>query len=207
MDRVVKLNFDNFLNNDFSLNEFEFNLNDTKFDCSVLIKELELVNDKTVCFTGNRPANLPWKYNEDCELCKLLKIQLKNVLETLIKIGFTKFISGMAMGFDIIASEVLLQLKDEKNYDVCLECALPCLDQTKGWGSDYKKRHQHILNKADKVTFVNNKNYFIGCYEIRNQYMVDNSSLVVACLFKKSAGTMSTLNYARKNNKKIIILK
>ena len=71
------------------------------------------------------------------------------------------------MGFDITAAEVVLELKND--FDIILECAIPCLNQTSGWKEDYKKRYQNVINNADLVTYTSNYNYFDGCYQIRNK--------------------------------------
>ena len=49
-------------------------------------KELNFVNFEdigqgVVCFTGNRPNSLPWKYNEGCELFKEFKVRLKEIIK------------------------------------------------------------------------------------------------------------------------------
>ena len=185
------------------LSEMAFNI--FMQDLQVFDGFLTKVENGVVCFTGNRPTSLPWRYNEECELFKDFRCKLKTLLEKLISCGYNKFISGVAMGFDIIAAEVALQLK-EMGAKIELECAVPCLNQTRGWKDDYVSRYHYILDNADKVTFTSSYAYFDGCYAIRNKYMVDNADLVVGLQLKKSSGTESTLNYARTSKKKIIVI-
>lgn len=205
LDIIFNVSFDDVLKDNNSGLIFYDVLNKEK--CLIEIKEiLAKEKIKTCCFTGNRPSNLPWKYNEDCEFCKAFKNDLRCVLEALISCGFNTFISGMAMGVDIIAAEIVLELK-EKYSDIKLECAIPCLNQTKGWGKDYKIRYENILSKANKVTYVSSVDYFAGCYNKRNEYMVNNASIVVAGMFTIGKGTKSTIEYAKKKGRKVIILK
>ena len=171
--------------------DFESQLNSIDFS---------LISKGNVCFTGNRPNSFPWKDKEDHKLCLLFKKRLKTLIQVLINNGYNHFITGMAMGFDIIASEIVLELKHEGK-NLFLECVIPCLNQTKGWNNDYVLRYNYILNVADKVSYSSKYNYFDGCYQIRNRYMVDNAELVVGCLLTTSAGTKYTLNYAKKKNK------
>ena len=158
-----------------------------------------------VCFTGNRPSSLPWQYNEDCEVCKEFKLRLEILIKYLIGYGYNKFITGMAMGFDLIAAEIVLKLK-QSGENVELECALPCLNQTDNWKSDYIKRYKSVLDCADKITLTSSYNYFNGCYSVRNQYMVNNADIVLGCQLKPSSGTKATISFAKKNNKLILVI-
>lgn len=167
--------------------------------------KIQYKKNGVVCFTGNRPTGLPWQYNEDCELFKEFKTKLEKIIQLFIENGYTKFITGMAMGFDLISAEIVLKIKEE-NKNIYLECAVPCLNQTRGWTGDYITRYQKVLDKADNVVFTSNYAYFDGCYMVRNRYLVDSSDFVLGCQIKHSAGTKSTLDYARKKQKNIIIL-
>jgi len=199
-----QIKMDNLINNEKM--QVSISIFDVNFYACIENLNIKKVQDGVVCLTGNRPSSLPWQYNESCELCAEFKSRIKNFFKLLINKGYTKFISGLAMGFDIIATEVLLELKND-GCKVFIEGAVPCLNQTKGWKKDYIDRYKVILNALDKVTFTSNYAYFEGCYIIRNKYMVDNSSLVVGCQLKKSSGTKSTLDYALKQNKDIVLIK
>ena len=84
--------------------------------------------EQTCCFTGHRPKKLPFKSNETDERCIRLKEILRNEIKKLIaEKGVNKFISGMAIGTDIICAEIVLDMK--KEYDIVLECAIPCRNQ------------------------------------------------------------------------------
>ena len=203
MDKEYKQLTMNVLTNESD--ELSLSIFNENFDNLFNSLKIEYKKNGVVCFSGNRPTCLPWQYNEDCELFRVFKLRLEKVLQLFIENGYTKFISGMAMGFDLISAEVLLKLKENQN-NLCLECAVPCLNQTKGWRYDYIIRYQKVLNKADKVVFTSNYKYFDGCYMIRNRYMVDSSDYVLGCQIKQSSGTKSTLVYARKKQKNIIVL-
>ena len=165
------------------------------------------LNALTVCFTGLRPQSLEWKFNENCEFCLAYKQKLKATIEMLIKNGYLNFISGMALGVDMYATEIVLKFK-EKYKNIKLSCFIPCLNQDLKWGGEYKKTYKQILEKADHVLYVNEKNYFQGCYQIRNKKMVDNADLVVAGFSKSNQGrgTKSTVDYALKKNKPVLVV-
>lgn len=158
-----------------------------------------------VCFTGHRPNKLSWKYNEELDSCKKFKFDIENMLIKAIKNNYCYFISGMALGIDIICAEIVLKLKNiYKN--VKLECAIPCFNQTKFWNEKDKIRYENIIKKCDKITYVSSCNYYIGCNQKRNVYMVDNSNAVIAVWNGYSSGTKNTIDYAKQKNLKIKII-
>ena len=57
-----------------------------------------------------------------------MKNKLKEEIIKAIKNGYTTFISGMALGFDMICAEIILQLKKEYP-NIKLIGAIPCKHQ------------------------------------------------------------------------------
>ena len=53
------------------------------------------------CFTGHRPAKLPWGTDEGDERCLRLKARLREVIARAVEDGYTHFICGMAEGCDL----------------------------------------------------------------------------------------------------------
>lgn len=158
----------------------------------------------TLCFTGHRPNKLPWGYNENKDSCVRFKHCLLDVLENAIKNGYSHFISGMALGVDIICAETVLKLK-QKYKKIFLECAIPCRNQTLKWTSNEKKRYNKILKKADCIFFVSDE-YSVDCMNKRNEYMIDKSDAVLGVWNKSPSGTAKTINMAINKNKKIKII-
>lgn len=67
---------------------------------------------KKCAFTGHRPQSLPFGFNETDERCIALKQTLRAEIIKLIEDeGVTHFISGMAIGVDMYAAEIVLGLK------------------------------------------------------------------------------------------------
>ena len=66
-----------------------------------------------VCmFTGHRPKGLPFGYNERDSRCKKLKKMLKKlIVQKIQEENTTAFLSGMALGTDMFAAEIVLELK------------------------------------------------------------------------------------------------
>lgn len=184
----------------FSENVFVFDQN----NIDGLERFLKSIKGKRICFTGHRPNHLPWGHNEDCDLCEAFKTKLNFLLKECVDAGFETFISGVALGFDTIACEAVLSLKEKYSY-IDLNLAIPCKNQSEKWGIEDKQRYNKLLESANPI-YVSS-DYFKGCYNKRNRFMVDSSDLVIACFNGQSGGTKSTLNYAMKKQKNIIILK
>ena len=90
---------------------------------------------KSCAFTGHRPQNLPFGFREDDERCTALKEALKKQNISLITDeNVTHFISGMALGVDMYAAEIVLELK--KTYPgITLESAIPCETQAAAYAA------------------------------------------------------------------------
>ena len=158
------------------------------------------------CFTGHRPQSLPWGYNESGLAFILFKNKLKKAIKSAIADGFNHFISGMALGVDMLAAELVLELK-KKHPNIILECAIPCKNQSCKWQSDSVDRYNAILEQADKVTMVSDTNYFNGCMQKRNKYMIDKSERVIAVFNGTPGGTAQTIESAKKAGREVVIIK
>lgn len=156
-------------------------------------------------FTGHRPQNLPFGFDESDVRCVELKIRLYRTIESLITTHHvTHFISGMALGVDMYAAEIVLELK-EKFPEITLECAIPCETQASRWNTQMQKRYNNIVSKADKKTVLQS-NYTADCMDKRNKYMVEHADFLIAVWNKKPSGTGNTVRYAKKLNKVIGII-
>lgn len=160
---------------------------------------------KVVCITGHRPKNLPWGYNRTGENYKKYLDTLSAHVLFFVQAGFVRFISGMAQGADMDFAETVLLLK-QKNSKIFLECALPCLNQTKMWSKSETDRYNSIITKADKVTYIS-ESYSANCMMMRNKYMVDMSNVVIAVWNgEMRGGTWNTIEYARGKMKPIDLI-
>ncbi|MDE7087098.1 MAG: DUF1273 domain-containing protein [Clostridia bacterium] len=149
--------------------------------------------NKVCAFTGHRDIT------EEIDL-NGLDSRLQEVVEN----GYTTFLCGMARGFDLIAAEAVLKLK-EQNQDIKLIACIPCPGQERYYSFGEKDKYRRVLKKCDEVNILSDR-YYTGCMQMRDRYMVDNCDLVFAYCKRNSGGTYYTLKYAVKNNKKIIIM-
>lgn len=148
----------------------------------------------TCCFTGHRKIPLE-QYNG------IVK-RLRRILLNLIENGYVYFGIGGALGFDTLAAQTLLELK-EVYPQIKLILVLPCKTQTKGWSNKDVAIYENIKNRADKCVYTST-DYTRGCMIKRNRHLVDNSSICIAYLVENKGGTAYTVEYARNNNVKVI---
>lgn len=158
----------------------------------------------TCCFTGHRPDKLAWGLDENDPDCRRLRIEIALQLENLYSAGKRRFICGMALGCDLLFAEAVLEMRSEYS-DVTLEAAIPCDSQADSWPAAQKERYCAILQSCDKVSFVQHE-YTAGCMMRRNRYMVDHSSVLLACFNGTKGGTMNTILYARHQGLETIII-
>ena len=152
---------------------------------------------KTCCFTGHRPEKSLF-----CEQTEALLFY--EAIKNAVSDGYNVFITGMAMGADIIAAEQVLKLK--KIYpDIKLICASPFEGCHKRWSSDWRKRYENILSNADEKEFIS-PHYSAFCFHKRNYWMVDRANRVIASFNGSTGGTKNTIEYAKRKQKEIVIL-
>ena len=131
------------------------------------------------------------------------ELLLERVILNLVKNGYNRFLCGMAVGFDMKAARAVIVLKN--SYDIELVACLPCVNQSERFSVKNKTLYNEILACCDEVVVLENE-YTSGCMHMRDRYMVDNSDTLVCFLRKNSGGTYYTVQYAKKNDKKIIEL-
>lgn len=132
----------------------------------------------TACFTGHRPQLLPFLNNPDSREYKALYMQIKQSVQALVEKDVYIFLSGMALGVDLMCAEIVLEIK-EQNPDIELHCVLPCVDHDIYWTANESKRYWDIIDKADK-TFYTMTAYNKFSMIIRNKYMVNEADYIIA---------------------------
>lgn len=160
---------------------------------------------KVCAFTGHRPQSLPFGFDESDERCTALKSVMQEQIVKLIENkGVTHFITGMALGVDIYAAEIVLNLKARYPH-ITLESAIPCETQAVKWSVAARERYYNIAAKCDKETMLQ-REYTPGCMEKRNRYMVDHADYILAVWNGSPSGTGKTVRYAHQQGKPVIII-
>ncbi len=140
------------------------------------------------CFTGHRPEKLEQPETVVMEA-------LKKEIRTAIADGFQTFISGMARGVDLWAAGIVLALRNE-GAAVRLICASPYQGFESRWSREWRERYRWVMEQADLVRFIS-PGYSRGCFQRRNEWMVDHSARVIAAYNGQSGGTRNTVEYAK----------
>ncbi len=155
------------------------------------MKELIIEKDNACCVTGHRTlyADFDEEFTEE-------------VFLRLIERGFDTFLVGMAVGFDTACFKILEKLRKEYKYIKIIAC-VPCPEQASRFNFFQKKEYERMLKSADEVTVLS-EFYTKWCMQKRNEFMVNNSSVVVCYVRKQSGGTVNTLKYALKKGLEII---
>ena len=158
----------------------------------------------TCCFTGYRPEKFPFELYSDTKEYLDFENKVYSAVFSLANEGITKFYCGMAMGFDIIAAQAVLALREAKQ-DTAIElvCVKPFEEQSKNFSDFWKEKYEEIIKQADSVIVMGN-GYYKGCFHKRNCYMVDSSDVVLTFFDGQKGGTGSTLSYANKKGKRIV---
>ena len=161
--------------------------------------------EKTACFSGYRPHkfNFPLQGDENDKFVTSVYKEISNAVES----GFDTFITGMAPGFDIIAGELVIMAKRSyPDKHITLIAALPYSNfkNSKHFDDYWHKRYDSLLEYCTfVVNTTKNANHTKGCYDIRNKFMVDSSSLLICYSTGKSGGSENTIAYAKKQGVRI----
>ncbi len=150
----------------------------------------------TCCFTGHRDIK--------AEDVPEIKKNISAEIESLIKRGIIYYGCGGALGFDTLAAEAVLELKEKYN-NIRLILVLPCKDQSDSWDREDKMKYDDIMKRADKVIYTSEK-YHRGCMQKRNRHLVDHSCVCIAYVRKSRGGSVYTLKYADENGLEIIFV-
>lgn len=156
-----------------------------------------VIREKTCCFTGHR--RIPTHH------LPLLRARLTYTITQLAAKGYTYFIAGGALGFDTLAAEAVLTLRNTTLPEIRLLLAIPCERQAASWPAADVEKYEKIRADADGEQILST-HYFTGCMQKRNRYMVDHASLCIAYLTEEKGGTASTVTYANKQGLSVINL-
>ena len=95
---------------------------------------------RTCAFSGRRPQNLSFGFQEEDERCIALKQVLREEIIYLIeREGVTHFTTGLTIGVDMYADEMVIELK-ARSPMITLESAIPCETQAAKWSEDLRDR-------------------------------------------------------------------
>ena len=164
------------------------------------------MKNKSICkacaFTGYRPSKMPWGYDETDARCVEFRFRLREALEYLIGQGYTDFMSGGALGFDQMASEMVLSLREKYPW-VRLIMVIPFDGQADKWSREQRGRWLEIIEASDRVIRISHE-YDKGVFFKRNHYLVENADLLLAAFDGQPGGTAGTVAYAKRHGVHVV---
>ena len=163
-------------------------------------------NPTACCFSGHRPQKLPWGWNEADPACIRMLNRLEEAIRTEIQNSTHCFYTGMALGTDLWAADILLKLrKEHPEIKLQLIAVLPFKGQASRYPDEWKQRHDRILEQADEVVVLHEQSSR-SCYMERNRYMVDRSNTLIAVYGGGAGGTKNTIEYAQRRGLQIVTI-
>jgi len=192
------------MRNEKATNEYvvvDFDLNEFMSQCEGINEELI---SRTCFFAGCANQGLIVSFDNQDDQYVQIRARAKTEIEYAINKGYINFISGMALGFDTMCAEIVLELR-EKYSHISLICALPYKKHYKSWTSPQRKRHKQVLKDADIVRYVSKK-YTENCMLERSGYLLNNSSLLIALHNGKSREVEYTINLATKGGLEVKVI-
>lgn len=193
----------------------------TSLDSGALLvspESAELRPERTICITGHREKGI-LPYRDDPENIHLtraaVRLLLYRCIDMAVEKGYTDFFSGLADGTDLWAAEYVL-LKKQSNKDIRLIGAMPFLRHSRFFRKDVRALLCDVEKQADCLILLNSDPSIVygkhgtegtspDLYKIRNYYMADHSSAVLAFFDERNprSGTAQTVNYALRQGKKV----
>lgn len=147
-----------------------------------------------ICGTGHRPPKLGG-YGEDVfdRLVRLCGEALDEYHPRIV-------ISGMALGFDQALATAALSRK------ITLVAAVPFEGQERVWPQESQARYNALMADLSLVMIVSTGGYTPAKMQVRNEWMVAQSDLVLALWNGTPGGTANCIQYATSRGKRIVNL-
>ena len=149
---------------------------------------------KICIFTGHR--DLPADH-------EALRAALRRHITALYADGYTDFLSGGAMGFDLLAAEAVLELRPVLP-EMRLLMILPCEGQDRAYPPGDKLRYRAALDQADLVRYTA-ETYYKGCMLTRDRVLAEAADYCLCYLTRSTGGTAYTVRQCAAQNALIAI--
>ncbi len=166
---------------------------------------LKFNKQTTACFTGYRQQKL---LKQNAPLKEIL-LNLDTVVEKLYDKGYRTFMCGMCSGFDLLAANAVINLKN-RHQDILLIAVVPFEGQQRDFTTtNDQSTYSSTLLMADHVEIISQKRS-PSAYLKRNDFMLSNSSTLVAYYNPEDrsprSGTLYTVRHAKKQDLSIVNL-
>ena len=133
--------------------------NMTKFDKAV-----------SAAFTGHRFYNFSQQ--------EVIRERLTKAILEAYEHGISNFISGYAIGIDLMAAHIVQSLKPFCS-GMTLTVAIPFRGQADRFKPSDRMAYDGLMGSADEVIILS-EYYYTRCFLDRDEFMVENASLLIA---------------------------
>ena len=152
-------------------------MNDLKFDRTV-----------SAAFTGHRFYDFSQRV--------FIQERLTSAISEAYDHGIRNFISGFALGIDLMAAQLVQSLKCNLP-GISLTAAIPFEGQAERYNIYDKRVYGRLLELADKVIVLSDC-YYPRCFLDRDEFLVENASDLIAYYDgREKGGTYYTIKKAR----------
>lgn len=146
-----------------------------------------------IAVSGHRPNKLGGFAAKENH--RMIRRHMRDLLQ---KHDNPTLISGGALGIDQMWMQVGLYLGLE------VIAVIPFKGFEERWPSSSRQEFENLLAQCKEVRYIDNK-FSMAAYQKRNEWMVDNSDLLIAYWNGSNGGTANCVQYARKQNRNILI--
>ena len=143
--------------------------------------------DAVCCFTGHQDIQ---PGEEQKILTRVRYLVMDLLAQDVLYYGV-----GGARGFDMLAAEFMLHVRDQVKNKVRVISVLPYPGYMDSWTEDEKRRQEEIIRRSDKVVWVSRENR-PGVFHERDRKLVDGSGHVICYCRRVTGGTAYTVRYA-----------
>lgn len=165
-----------------------------------------MTNENIVSFTGYRRSKIisTQPFTSEGDIFEEISARLETTIKALYLRGCRTFISGMSEGFDLLAAQAVLKIREEAK-DIRLVLAIPFNKQDERYSDEDRRLYYEIYAAADEIKIIAEE-YHERVFLDRNDYMLENSSILVSYYNGLRGGTMYTYNRAIRAEMEIINL-
>lgn len=152
------------------------------------IKQQNYSKAATAAFTGHRFYDFSKK--------ELIKERLATAILASYEHGICNFISGFAIGFDLMAAQMVHSMRASCP-GMQLTAAIPFPGQADRFKPYDRRIYEQLMTEADEVIILA-EHYYPRCFLDRDEFMVENASQLIAYYDgREKGGTYYTVKKAK----------
>lgn len=153
-----------------------------------IMNDLKFNRTVSAAFTGHRFYDFSQR--------EFIQERLTSAISEAYDHGIRNFISGFALGIDLMAAQLVQSLKCNLP-GISLTAAIPFEGQAERYNIYDKRVYRRLLELADKVIVLSDC-YYPRCFLDRDEFMVENASYLIAYYDgREKGGTYYTVKKAR----------